>query len=618
MHSNTYTEIEHRRHASCVERNPKAKSLALKAGIFSAALLVLGGCGGGGDGGSAAAGGGTAPQPTQTANLTGKAIDGYLANAKVCFDDGKGGCDASLPSTTTDATGAYTLNAPADATGRQINVIVTPNTRDLSNPDVPFTSTFTLSAIVSGTTQNVTPLTTMVVTHVKAGLSQDQALQITQNFVGAAVDPAADYISGGDTGTAAIAASMVSHLTTLGGQGPISWTQVQATMKAYAAKGTVTGVQQADVSAQLNNPAYSAEADATAVLSSPLFTVNGNLMQQILESGVVTPALTPVRENFTLSGSTLSITQEAQRNGSWLPATPLGSYDGWFSGSWISLNGGAGACELKADGSWTGWLTAGQMHPSYALSSIGATLVGTDPITNDGVRVSYRTMDVSGQPLSTGLQIDYRNPVRQAMTGTFAPGTTAYLATITYNNDRVMLINPGFGLPWINGQTVAVSNTVNGSPQYTMGDPAQAYSSIQQVVGTQTDIGGGCVLLNIKAGGVAEIDKSNKVGCNYASNPLNFPVAGSWSVHPRNPNTVTITFPKTIGAPMVPINDRIKNIINADGSLVVGLMDSKLLMGYALPAGSRATVAQFRADVVDAMAASMREAAIRIGQKQNP
>lgn len=32
-------------------------------------------------------------------------------------------------------------------------------------------------------------------------------------------------------------------------------------------------------------------------------------------------------------------------------------------------------------------------------------------------RLTYRAIDASGQPLSSALQIDYRNPVRGAMTG---------------------------------------------------------------------------------------------------------------------------------------------------------------------------------------------------------
>ncbi|WP_423193165.1 hypothetical protein [Cupriavidus sp. H18C2] len=331
------------------ERKTRLKAIAhaFGLGVGSATLLTLGGCGGGDSTTSPAAT--PSNPPAQSTSITGKAIDGYLVNAKVCFDDGQGGCDASLPTTMTDGTGSYTLDAPRDAVGRQINVIVTPQTSDLSNPGVPFNSTFTLSAVVTGGSQNITPLTTLVVSQVKAGHTQAEALQAVQNLTGStSTDPGADYIAVRDTNTTAIAASMVSHMTTLSGQGPISWAQVQATMNAYAAKGSIDGVQQADINAQLANLALSTAVDAATALADPLYTVNGDLMQHVIGQPP-TFGLSPIRENFTLSGSTLSVVQEAQSNGSWSPATPIGSYDAFFSSSWISLSGGVGNYEMKAD-----------------------------------------------------------------------------------------------------------------------------------------------------------------------------------------------------------------------------------------------------------------------------
>ena len=274
--------------------------------------------------------------------------------------------------------------------------------------------------------------------------------------------------------------------------------------------------------------------------------------------------------------------------------------------------------EMKADGSWTNWLTAAQLHPSYSLSAAGSNLVGTDPNTGDTITVSYRKTDVSGQPLSSALQIDYRNPIRGAMTGTFPTGTTAYLATIAYANDRLMLVNQGLGQPWINGADVNSSTTVNGSVLYSLGDPNTTYTSVQQAVGTQTDIGGGCLLLNIESGGVAQIVESGRSGCNYSNEPISFPVTGSWSAYARNPNAITISLPKSIGAPTVPIDDTIKNTVNAGGSLVVALMNGKLMGGFMLPASASTTVAQFPSPVTDTIATSMRAAAAKLGITQNP
>lgn len=579
-----------------------------------AIVTSLTACGGGGGGGGSGSGSSSGSTTTSTSQVSGKAIDGYLSGATVCFDNGRGACDTSQPSTTTDANGNYTLKVSGSVTGKQLDVLVTSATTDGGNK---FTSTFTMSAIVAGSSQNVTPLTTMVVSQMKAGKSQADATTAVQNLVGSSVDPNADYVANGDTGTASTAASMVSHMAALAGQGPISWSQVQATMNAYASKGSVNGVQQSDVDAQLTNPAFSMAIDATTALASPLYTVDGDLSQFIVGSSF-SAALSPVRENYSLSGSTLSITQEVQSNGSWSAAMPVGGYDAGLSGKWISLDAGVGAYAMKADGTWTSWLTAAQLHPSYSLSTVGSKLVGTDPNTNDQVTVSYRTMDVSGQPLSSALQIDYRNPVRGAMTGTFPSGTPAYLATTAYANDRLVLVNQGLGMPWINGADVNLTTVVNGSVLYSLGDPNTTYTSVQQAVGTQTDIAGGCLLLSIQAGGVAQVVESGKSGCSYANLPITLPVTGSWSLYSRNANVITISLPKSIGAPTVPINDEIKDTINMGGSLVVGVMNGKLMGGFMLPASQSQTVAQFPSAITDTIAASMRAAASSLGIQQNP
>lgn len=154
---------------------------------------------------------------------------------------------------------------------------------------------------------------------------------------------------------------------------------------------------------------------------------------------------------------------------------------------------------------------------------------------------------------------------------------------------------------------------------YSLGDPTQTYTSVQQAVGTQTDIGGGCLLLNIEANDVATVDKSNASGCRYGGIDTNsYPVTGSWSAYPRNPNVITVSLPKSIGAPTVPIDDTIKNTINGGGSLVVGLISGKLMGGFLLPASAPDTVAQFPSSVTDTIAASMRAAASKLGLPQNP
>ena len=97
------------------KRPTRGNRIPLCMSLGSFALLAACGGGGGGSSGSAA---------TSSTQLSGKAIDGYLSGATVCFDNGQGACDTSLPSTTTDANGNYTLNVSGSVTGKQLDAQV--------------------------------------------------------------------------------------------------------------------------------------------------------------------------------------------------------------------------------------------------------------------------------------------------------------------------------------------------------------------------------------------------------------------------------------------------------------------------------------------------------------
>lgn len=592
--------------------------LSIFAGV--AFLAACGGGGGGSDGGSPAA-------AESNSVVSGKAIDGYLVNAKVCFDDGQGACDATQPSTVTDSTGSYRLSHSGNITGRQIDVIVTPDTKDLSAPTVPFASTFTLAAKVEGTTQNVTPFTTLVVAQTTTGKSEDEAVAAVRAMTGVTTDLAGDYISGGDTQSAAVAASMVSQLQATSGSGAISWSRVQATMNAYAAKGT-TEISAADVLSQLRDPKFSTAVDASAVLAQPIYTIDGAIYATSTDVVNNSYVQIPTRESFGVStdGAITNVT-ELQGNGVWNDDPSPAEHDLLMASVWQVPHNAYGAYVLKADATWSGFQTAAQLHDTLSEQSLGSTLIGKDAITGDTVTVDYRAADVSGQPLSTALQVDYRNPVRASMTGVFPTNTTAYLATITHANDLVYLINNGIGQPLVNGQALATSTisigatfqaggTTNDLPFTALGDPLVTHTTVADAVGTQTDVGGGCVALNILANGVATLDVTNKSGCNN-NYPISLPVKGTWSVYPRNPNIIAIQLPKSVGAANIAIDDRIKNVVNAGGSLVVALMGGHLLGGFMLPASAPQTVAQFRAGITDLAAASMRTAMTSLGLQQN-
>jgi len=124
---------------------------------IAAAFLV--GCGGGGGGGSSTppAGGNTS-----NTNISGSVIDGYIKNAMVCLDLSLDGiCDNSEPSAKTDSNGAYNLTiTPTQQNHQNFNIapLIAYGGTDIDTND-DFIGK--LQAQVNGTTANVTPLTTL-------------------------------------------------------------------------------------------------------------------------------------------------------------------------------------------------------------------------------------------------------------------------------------------------------------------------------------------------------------------------------------------------------------------------------------------------------------------------
>ncbi len=137
----------------------------VKAISGAVVLVVLSACGGGGGGGGT---------PATSTTIGGLAVDGYLANAKVCLDLNLNfKCDADEPSATTDDKGAYAINyTGGDAAGLVVITETTGDTKDSDDGGLSFAqanrSPFVLAAPVPvGATDDVkiTPLTTVVTTN---------------------------------------------------------------------------------------------------------------------------------------------------------------------------------------------------------------------------------------------------------------------------------------------------------------------------------------------------------------------------------------------------------------------------------------------------------------------
>ena len=228
------------------------------------AAFILSACGGGGSSGTTS----TVTPP----NLTGKAIDGYLAGATVCLDlNNNNVCDAGELSATTDANGSYGLNYAGDPSGKKLLVVVTPATKDNSRPGYTFPASFTLSAIADGSSgQNVTPLTTMVLSLIDSGQTRSAAEKAVASVVGSSVDLKSDYIANGDSSTATFASKVVDKVTQFAGSGNNA-DGMRAVMNAIVSKGDVDAVTQTDVDAAAKLPTYDANIQASDLLNKTFY-----------------------------------------------------------------------------------------------------------------------------------------------------------------------------------------------------------------------------------------------------------------------------------------------------------------------------------------------------------
>jgi hypothetical protein len=539
---------------------------------------------------------------------------GYVGGAKICFDNGEGGCDSTLPSTMSDYQGKYTLTLTGDVGGKQINALISTSSSEYGS----FANNFTLAATVSSATQNISPLTTMMVSQAKIHRDSVESLQRLKVLTGNSnLDPAADYNANGDTKSVAVSHDLVQRLIWMGEQN-VSWLQVIAILNAAAATENVGAVTAWEVNTQFADPAFSIETNAATVLANPSYSILGALVQSDA-AGFPTMKYSPVREHYTLNAGTLTITEENQSNGSWIvPTPPAGTYGPSTRDFWrnISWNGGY---VMIADNTWSGYLTYDQMKPTFTgLMSSGSALVGKDSVTGDDVSIKYRTFDATGQALSTAVQIGVTN-ILNKMTGSFPQGTMAYLATVSHANDLLMLTNQGIGNSWINGAPSYQSEYINGRYVTVLGPIGVAHSSVLDAVGMSFDVGGGCYLLNILPNNVATVDKSGGSSCNYTNSPVTWPITASWSIHPRNSQVMVIDLPKELNNVNLPLST-IKDIAAMNWKYIVAVKDSRLMTGYSRPAWSTTTMQFTDSSVTDSVTAEIRASLTRLGYgyAQNP
>lgn len=558
---------------------------------------MLAACGGSGDNAASTP---TTSTPAASASISGKAIDGYLVGATVCLDlNNNNACDSGEPSTTTDAKGDFKLPYDGDTGGKRLVVQVTPTTKDLSRPaGFTFPASYTLSAVLDGanTTQHVSPLTTLVTAQMEAGMSRGEAVRAVQTLLGSSIDPSADFVANGDAGSAAKAAAIVDTLTSLASGGKVDATAVRNILNAMIAKGDVA-VTQTDVDAQAAKPMY-ALTDASKVLSQPVYSYIDALSSWLMQP---TQAIQQIQD-----GKLQRAYQLRESN----------------TGPWtdLPLSMGAGATDptslfaMKADGSWTGQLTAEQWRAPQPLTSVARTLAGTDPLTGIAFRYESRDADLSNQPASlalTGGMLGARSSFLSKTSSQLAniplpAGTHAYLGIQSYDTDRVVL---PMGLPMTNCQVPYVMGgggcPISPSAAYVAGTAQNDTSlpsplSISQLVGlTVIEPSIAQLRIQIAANNTATITLSNSLFGNVinpgepqATAIGNVVVNATWSIYGRDSNVMVFDMSKDAAA-NVALYGYNAGVLAQGAKLVLAVRNGQLHSGLLFPAGYAERSVQF-------------------------
>lgn len=549
---------------------------------------ALAACGGGGDAGSGqpSAGGGSTATPT----ISGKAIDGYLAGATVCLDlNNNGVCDAREPSAVTDESGAFSIPYSGDATGKTLLVQVTPTTKDLSRPaNFQFPASFTLSQIVQSTpTQVVSPLTTLVSAQMQTGLSRSQAIATVQELLGAQVDPNADYLADKDAATQSLAVQIVDKLGTFSTNGAVDAVTVRNALNAMVAKGSVTSITQDDLAAQASKPVYQF-ADASQMLASPTYSFVDYLISFFggynSTPGSTNQAL--VRDMRHIVNGTLEARRQENLpagSATWSDITP-GAYGGG------KYDGLAGEYVLKADGTWSDFISEAQRLAPLPISNISTTLLGTDPVSGIGFAYEARSVDLSGQPLSVAAPAipgfyDFAHSA--SLTGTaFPSGTTAYLGIQTYSADRIVL---PVSVPMCDNAIVQSGLVCGGVPAYmdgsaivmTSGSPGTSYTSVQQAIGTALQGA------NVGASSI-QLSADHRATINNTS--------ATWSVYAGNANVLVFDFAASDMAALIMNNGRLQPLA-LGAKLVLALRAGRLQVGWLYPSTYADKALQFASSI---------------------
>lgn len=532
---------------------------------------ALAACGGGGDAST------SSPTPPATVQLTGKAIDGYLAGATVCLDlNANNRCDAGEPSAVTDNNGNFSLAAD-NAIGKKLLVVVDGNTKDQSRPGYSFPANIVLSGIVDGTTgQNVTPLTSLVVARMEAGASKAAAERAVAALVGNG-DPKRDYVAAGDHGTLAVASQIIDKISEFAKAGQDNSTTVRAVLNAIATKGDIAGVVQADVDAEAAKPVYALDTNVVELLAEPLFSYDHT------SYGNGTPTM--VRSRWTLSGSQLVEQPESYGANGW---TALSSED---------AGADLGEYFLTAAGTWSRFYPAADLLKPIAVQAVDqASLSFTDAAGYTG-RLEFRRLDVSGKVFGA-LPTAWRDGYPQvALSGNFVPGSVGYLGLLTRDQDWISVPSHPCG-----GTTTPITEDGIAHCNY-IGSVNQQHQSVDEAIGLDipygTDQAGHTLVLRLSANGGAVIVNQKTQAVVVPATKVN------WSKYSRNANIIVLyVSAAAIEGLQLPFGD--EAFVHRGGKVLIALHNGHLKYGQMEPSTLVHFMPTFRQGEFDQLAAAIR------------
>jgi hypothetical protein len=135
--------------------------------MFALGSLAAG-CGGGGSSGS----------PVEQEVITGKVIDGYIAEALVCLDlNANGRCDGGESQASSDAAGGYRLTIPMDSTAPLLAEVIAGRSRDSDQPATAVDMSYRMASPSRAYSTNITPFTTLVL------MSAEKNLPLAEDLV---------------------------------------------------------------------------------------------------------------------------------------------------------------------------------------------------------------------------------------------------------------------------------------------------------------------------------------------------------------------------------------------------------------------------------------------------